>query len=92
MLRVTIDLIPFGREELKKELGVVEIINDGTGNAELGNYDVYVNQDKPIGGKFRIENFIRSFGFWELVTDVLNKKIDVEDDLSYQASIDRRPK
>jgi len=46
MLRVTIDLIPFGREELKKELGIVEIINNGTGNAGLGNYTIYIDPDK----------------------------------------------
>ena len=73
MLRITIDVIPFGYKEQMKTLGIMEIINDGSGNIELGNYTVYINPDER-GDKFRIEKFVRKRGFWELITEALLKK------------------
>lgn len=40
MIRVTIELIPRGDESKKKNLGVVEIANDGEGTQTHGNYMV----------------------------------------------------
>jgi hypothetical protein len=42
MIRVTIELIPFGfeRHEQRKEIGRIEIFNDGTGDKNTGNYGV----------------------------------------------------
>ena len=40
MIRVTIELIPRGDESKKKNLGVVEIANDGQGTTTHGNYMV----------------------------------------------------
>ena len=42
MLRVTIELLPLGVESRKRTLGTVLIINDGSGSATRGNYDVRV--------------------------------------------------
>jgi len=38
MLKVTIELYPFGAEEAKRTLGEVFIWNDGTGTSKKGNY------------------------------------------------------
>ncbi len=38
MLRITIELIPNGDPSKAKVLGSMDIINDGTGSAEFGNY------------------------------------------------------
>lgn len=40
MLRVTIEIIPKGDESRKRHLGTLDIVNDGTGNSEIGNYTV----------------------------------------------------
>jgi hypothetical protein len=40
MLRVTIEILPSGDENRKRHLGTVEIANDGTGSAEVGNYSI----------------------------------------------------
>ena len=44
MLRVTIEVIPRGDEGRKRHIGTVEIANEGTGNAELGNYAVRLSK------------------------------------------------
>ena len=38
MIRVTVDLLPFGKEIGRKNLAIFDIANDGTGTAERGNY------------------------------------------------------
>lgn len=38
MLRVTVELLPFGREAGRRVLTVFDIANDGTGTSERGNY------------------------------------------------------
>lgn len=40
MLRVTIELVPYGDEWAKKKISCVEIANTGTGSDELGDYMV----------------------------------------------------
>lgn len=42
MIRVTIDLITYTTGSAGQELYTVEITNDGTGNRDVGNYDVVV--------------------------------------------------
>ena len=38
MLRLTLELIPHGIEESKRNIGTLEIYNDRTGTDEFGNY------------------------------------------------------
>lgn len=38
MIRITMELLPFGFEQGKRTLGVIEVANDGTGTAAIGNY------------------------------------------------------
>jgi hypothetical protein len=52
MLRVTIELLPFGREDRKRHLGTVDIANDGRGTRERGDY------------KVRLSKFGRPFTEW----------------------------
>ena len=48
-LRVTVELIPRGDETRKQKVAVVDIVNDGTGTHEIGNYDVRAEGD-GVGG------------------------------------------
>lgn len=48
MIRVTIQLFPFGDETSAKHLGTVDIANDGTGDQATGNYKVRLSRmDSP---------------------------------------------
>lgn len=40
MLKVTVELVPFGVKGKTKKLVEAHIINDGTGTASMGNYKV----------------------------------------------------
>lgn len=73
MLRVTIEIIPFGNKKETKELGQIHIINDGTGTKTHGNYIAkFYKDDKEIIGK-RVKGFFRSFGFYALIMQVLKE-------------------
>jgi hypothetical protein len=47
MIRCTIELIPHGNEKYKESIGIIEIVNDGSGNFEYGNYMVFIRNQKP---------------------------------------------
>jgi hypothetical protein len=52
MLRVTVELLPHGSEDEKRRLAVIDIANDGTGDALVGNYDVRAEGETIGGGVF----------------------------------------
>jgi predicted transcriptional regulator YdeE len=55
MLRVTVELVPFGIESNSKEIFTLLIGNDGTGTQEEGNYTYYASEveDDMKWAKFR---------------------------------------
>jgi len=59
MIRIKIDLIPGGLKAAKKELGIVEIWNDGTGTPENGNYCYEITKHSGEKSEGRITNFPR---------------------------------
>ena len=63
MLKVTLEIVPFGDERLKRRLGVLEIANDGSGTALSGSYDLRLD---GVTMK-RLEAFDRTRGAWALV-------------------------
>lgn len=79
MIRVTIELVPHGNEFLKKTLGEISIINDGTGTEKKGNYYVRAfDLESGLGKEFNIKSFTRKSLFWNLVGktfEILNKEV-----------------
>jgi hypothetical protein len=73
MLRVTIDVIPFGDFECSERLGTLDIVNDLSGTEELGNYLVFLvdGAGEPIELIGEIEGFKRDREFWCLVIEAL---------------------
>ena len=70
MLRVTIEDWPFGHEDQKTVLGYMDIVNDGTGTLDIGNYYVRVNGDKPHSSRvsqYYAGSHKRELGWWPLV-------------------------
>jgi hypothetical protein len=62
MLRVTIELLPFGSENQKRTLGAIEIVNDGTGDVNTGHYDVTIfkwGEGRRVWRRGRVEAFPR---------------------------------
>ena len=59
MIRITAELWPYGSKIDKKVLGAITINNDGTGNEEIGNYNVAIGDDKGVVERCRVEGFKR---------------------------------
>lgn len=78
MIKVTLELIPFGDISKIQTIGIAAIANDGSGNLEVGNYNYVVGTifagettEKIMG---RLEEFKRDDGAWKLLYEVLKKK------------------
>ena len=69
MLVLKIEFWPLGQEKKASEIGRMLIINDGTGDESVGNYDVrWGNASKPSEMKSaRVLGFERRKKFWQLV-------------------------
>lgn len=81
MLRVTIDLIPGGTGE-PRTLGVAHIINDATGDAQTGNYEVVLLKSLEYASKpgvwksGEVKGFPRKrLGPWDLLCRALNATV-----------------
>lgn len=74
MLRITIELVPYGKEEHRRKIGKIEIANDGTGDFKIGNYKYkLVDGTAIIKGELKDHNRMQSaFG---LLQNVLNKAL-----------------
>lgn len=71
MLRVTIELLPYGDETRKRHLGTCEIANDASGTPTRGNYHIrFSRRGKPFSTwkETRVEGFPRKrLGAWDLL-------------------------
>lgn len=72
MLRVTVEMVPFGVESRKHTIGQLLLINNATGTIDTGNYDIELRTYKQNGkeslSKTKIKNFPRTvFGAWDLI-------------------------
>lgn len=76
MLRVRIEVVPYGREEDKYQIEEINIVNVGGDNYKA-NYKVFVNKDPRLTNleehDILIKKFHRQKGARELVRSVLNK-------------------
>jgi len=74
MLSITIDLVPLGKEEYKREIGKIIIANDGTGDYRIGNYKYKLTDDTGnITGE--LKGHERGKSVFHLLKDVLNKSV-----------------
>jgi len=86
MLRVTIELVPYGIEEDAQRIGTMLIANDGTGSYKFGNYayayDYTDRPDDPESGT--VTRYSRADGAWKLVKKILNDKYSSNNELADQ--------
>ncbi len=81
MLVVRVELWPGGFESGKRQIALMRIYNDGTGDDERGNYIVQQLSygDDPVTGKLPLSEGVvkdhnRACSVWELVRKALNAK------------------
>ena len=83
MIRVTVELVPYGIEEDARVIATMKIANDGIRsrltNGKVGDYNVYVTTVNKRGGKCRdwktgeVKNFPRkSKNVWYLIKRALD--------------------
>lgn len=75
MLRVKIELVPYGEEENARQIGEMVIANDMTGGRSLGNYVAWQGKDDWTGKPeqlIKYRGFDRHQGSWELLRTLLN--------------------
>ena len=80
MIRVRVELVPFGNESQARQIASMVVANDGSGDSEWGNY-VYAYNDtlskSVISGVVR--DHYRSMGLWTLLKRVLNSSNEYDD-------------
>ena len=74
MLRLTLEVVPFGFEEQTRRLGEIRIIHEASRlDQEKADYRVEALFDTHIDATRRIKDFDRSQGAWALVRMVLEE-------------------
>ena len=77
MLRITVELLPYGDESRKRTLGTILAANDGTGDALTGHYNVAELAEPEETFRqaknrwVRVENHPRGISVWYLVAKAL---------------------
>lgn len=91
MIRVTVEIVPFGMEAEKRVIGMAEIVNDGTGGREVGNYQAVVKNAMSenihlvyVEGFPRLESDV-----WDLIYRVLKKVYGGRKPKKKRGSVDR---
>jgi len=73
MIEVKIDLVPFGIYSSTRQIGFIKIVNDATGNAEIGNYKYELRDDRDniiLSGEYK--GFKRAGGIFLLLKEILD--------------------
>lgn len=81
MLRITIELLPFGSIERRKVLRTAEIVNNGTGTISKGNYDItFYGETGEVYRKTKVTGYQRKqLGPWNLIQEAI-KSLDRRND------------
>jgi hypothetical protein len=77
MIRVTVELVPHGREEHKRVLGRMVIANDGSGSPTAGNYEAAATGKAPrVWKNATVRGFPRKrLLAWDLLYRVLHEMV-----------------
>ena len=79
MIRVRVDLVPFGNEDEAKEIGQLVLANDGYGNAFTGNYVFVYADNSGEEHEGSVKDFPRKQGIWKLISECLNSSQEPHD-------------
>lgn len=76
MIRVTVELVSAISPDRSRTLGILEITNDGTGDAEVANYDATLHAEytPAMGRNCRVTGFRRQRqSVWSLIGAALKQ-------------------
>lgn len=73
MLRITVELVPFGDDRYSKKIGSMLIANDGSGNGCVDNYAWTAEDDRGNSIEGKLEEHDRSMSVWNLIGKCLNQ-------------------
>lgn len=81
MIKITIELWPYGAKFARRTIAEGVIYNDGTGNYETGHYKGYLDTYGRDSNKYesRVTNFARAKDIWNLLREVLNNAKHTEE-------------
>ena len=76
MIKITVELLPHGRESKKQVIAAGEIVNDGSGNIKSGNYRATFIHKIPDGDMVILRSKVKGFsradtGVWNLILEAL---------------------
>ncbi len=72
MLKITVEIVPYGDESKKRTIGSGFISNDGTGGKNLASYNCeFYTLDTKENFISKIKNHDRLKGFWHLIQKAL---------------------
>ena len=80
MIRVRVDLVPFGNEDEAKQIGELVLANDGWGNAFTGNYVFAYADNHGEACEGSVKDFPRRQGIWKLIAECLNSNLEPHDE------------
>ena len=80
VIRVRVDLVPFGNEDEAKEIGQLVLANDGDGNVFTGNYAFVCADDHGNEREGSVKDFPRKEGIWKLIAECLNSSLEPHDE------------
>lgn len=69
------ELVPGGVESRRRVLGILEILNDGTGDPEVANYRVVRQTEGDKAHKGQVKAWPKARGFWRLVAAALDETL-----------------
>jgi hypothetical protein len=82
MLRVTVDLVPFGNEDESRPIAEMIIANDTTGTQDFGNYVFAMWSDKSGTDYGTVKDYYRGNGVFELIAECVTNGDWSEHELS----------
>lgn len=75
MLEVKVNLVPFGKRDLEREIGVIKIWNKGTGTERIGNYGYEIVSERGQVVQGDLDGFDRSEGALVLIKEILSEAL-----------------
>ena len=73
MIKVSIEMLPYGSWGERYTIGEIFITNDGSGTEKIGNYHVEIFEKDKKSRSFQIKNFKRSKKIWYLLKSIMKE-------------------
>lgn len=74
MLRITVEIVPFGDESMTRKIGEMVVANKGT-TVDGSMYDAWATDEHGEEMYAELKGYQRSHGFWELLRLLLEVMI-----------------